>query len=37
MDGSVPDKLVRQWIKDSYRLVVASLPKKVQQELGNER
>lgn len=25
MDGSVPDKLVRQWIDNSYRLVTAGL------------
>lgn len=27
MDGSVPDKLVRQWIDNSYDLVVAGLTK----------
>ncbi len=34
MDGSVPDKLVRQWIDHSYELVVAKLPKKLKEELG---
>ena len=33
MDGSVPDELIMRWIEDSYRLVVAKLPKKVQKEL----
>lgn len=33
MDGTVPDRLVKEWIDDSYRLVVASLPKKTQKEL----
>lgn len=29
-DGSIPAKILRQMIDDSYRLVVASLPKKDQ-------
>lgn len=33
IDGSIPDKLIRQWIDDSYALVVKSLPKKVRAEL----
>jgi len=32
MDGSVPDKLVREWIDDSYQLVVSGLTKKQQAE-----
>lgn len=36
MDGSVPDKLIREWITDSYDLVVDTLPKKVRRELRNE-
>jgi predicted DNA-binding protein (MmcQ/YjbR family) len=28
MDGSIPDKLIKKWIDDSYDLIVASLPKK---------
>ncbi|RYG05302.1 MAG: MmcQ/YjbR family DNA-binding protein [Chitinophagaceae bacterium] len=28
MDGSVPEKLLREWIRNSYDLVVAKLPKK---------
>ena len=28
MDGAVPDKLIRQWVDNSYDLVVASLTKK---------
>jgi predicted DNA-binding protein (MmcQ/YjbR family) len=33
MDGSIPDKLVKQWIDDSYDLVVAGLPKRTQAKL----
>lgn len=32
-DGSISDNLLKEWIKDSYDLVVASLPKKTQKEL----
>lgn len=28
MDHSIPDKLIREWIRHSYELVVAKLPKK---------
>ena len=27
-DGSVPDKLLKQWIDDSYAIIVKSAPKK---------
>jgi predicted DNA-binding protein (MmcQ/YjbR family) len=27
MDASIPDKLLKEWIVDSYQLVVKSLPK----------
>ncbi len=27
MDGSIPDKLLREWILESYRLVIKSLTK----------
>ncbi len=33
MDGSIPDKLIYEWIDESYRLVATGLPKKVQEEL----
>ena len=33
MNGSIPDKLIRQWIIDSYTLIVHSLPKNIQEEL----
>ncbi len=33
LDDSVPDHLIREWIDDSYTLVVEKLSKKVQQEL----
>lgn len=32
-DGSVPAKLLREWIDHSYNLVVASLTKKEQEKL----
>ncbi|MCU0416693.1 MAG: MmcQ/YjbR family DNA-binding protein [Cytophagaceae bacterium] len=34
MDGSIPDVLVFQWIKESYQLVVSGLPKKSRTALG---
>jgi predicted DNA-binding protein (MmcQ/YjbR family) len=34
LDGTVPDKLLRQWIDTSYDLVVAGLPKKDQAKLN---
>lgn len=34
VDGTVPDKLVQQWIDESYNLIVQSLPKKVREQLG---
>ena len=34
VNGSVPDRLVVDMIEDSYDLVVAKLPKRVQAELG---
>lgn len=33
MDGTVPDKLVREWIDASYDLVVAGLPRKDKAKL----
>ena len=35
MDGSVSDKLIKEWIKDSYDLVVGGLTKKQKGELEN--
>jgi len=34
VDGSIPAKLLRELIDDSYKLVVKSLPKKQQEGLG---
>lgn len=34
LDGSFSDSQARQWIVDSYNLVVASLPKKAQEVLN---
>src|SRR5699024_10623011 len=33
IDGSVPDRILQQWIDDSYRLVVDKMPKKMKQQL----
>lgn len=33
MDGTINDKLLRQWIDHSYELVAASLPKKDREAL----
>ena len=33
LDGSLPDKLVRDLVEDSYDLVVSALPKRVRLEL----
>jgi predicted DNA-binding protein (MmcQ/YjbR family) len=33
IDGSVPDDLIREWIADSYDLVVAGLSKAIQKTL----
>ena len=37
VDGSVSDKLLQQWITDSYNLVVQSLPKKLKQEILSQQ
>jgi predicted DNA-binding protein (MmcQ/YjbR family) len=34
IDGSVPERLVLDMVEDSYDLVLAGLPKRVQTELG---
>jgi predicted DNA-binding protein (MmcQ/YjbR family) len=34
LDGSLADQLVRDMIEDSYDLVVSTLPKRVQEQLG---
>jgi predicted DNA-binding protein (MmcQ/YjbR family) len=33
IDGSISNKLLKEWIDDSYNLVAASLTKKIQEEL----
>ncbi len=33
MDSGISDRLVKEWVDDSYSLVVDSLPKKLRQEL----
>jgi predicted DNA-binding protein (MmcQ/YjbR family) len=37
MDGSLPDSLIREWIRDSYDLVVAGLTKAQRRELERNR
>ena len=34
VDGSISDKLIKEWIKDSYQLVVSKMTKKKQAEIG---
>src|SRR5437879_249562 len=34
LDGSLPDRLVRDLIEDSYDLVVSSLAKRIREQLG---
>lgn len=34
LDGSIPTKMLLEWIAHSYDLVAASLPKKVRQSIG---
>ena len=34
LDGSLPDRLVRDMIEDSYDLVVSALPRRVREELN---
>lgn len=34
VDGSVDDSTLKEWIFHSYRLVVAGLPRSIQQELS---
>ncbi len=36
VDGSIPDKLLYEWIDESYDLIVASLPKVKQRELRTD-
>jgi predicted DNA-binding protein (MmcQ/YjbR family) len=33
MDGAISEELLKQWIVDSYELVIAGLPKKQRAEL----
>jgi predicted DNA-binding protein (MmcQ/YjbR family) len=33
MDGSISDEIIREWILNSYKLIVASLPKKDRFEI----
>ena len=35
-NGKIQDKLLEEWIKKSYDLVVSGLPKKLQKELDEE-
>jgi predicted DNA-binding protein (MmcQ/YjbR family) len=34
LDGTLPDRLVRELIEDSYDLVVSALPKRTRERLG---
>ncbi len=35
LDGTIPDKLIKEWLDTSYNLVVAGLPKKIRTTLSN--
>lgn len=35
INGSVSETLVKEWIKDSYNIIVTSLPKKLKDELAH--
>lgn len=35
IDGSIPNNLLKSWIKESYDLVIQGMPKKKQEELKN--
>lgn len=35
-NGKISNKLLKEWIKNSYDLVVAGLPKKIQKELNDD-
>ncbi len=37
IDGTIPDKQIKDWIKNSYCLVVSTLPKKIQKELTDKK
>jgi len=37
LDGSLPDRLIAELINHSYDLVLASLPKKTQDEVNSEQ
>jgi predicted DNA-binding protein (MmcQ/YjbR family) len=37
LDGSIPDKLIREWAMDSYRLVVEGLPMKLRKDLDQRQ
>ncbi len=34
LDGSLPDRFIKEMIEDSYDLVVSALPKRTRDELG---
>jgi len=36
MQDNLPDELIKEWIKDSYDLVIAKLPKRDRERLGSE-
>ncbi len=34
LDDSIPDNLIKEWVTESYDLIVAKLSKKLKEELG---
>jgi len=37
LSGAIPDKLIREWITESYKLVVDGLPLRLRKELGGKK
>jgi predicted DNA-binding protein (MmcQ/YjbR family) len=35
VDGTVSDKVLLQWVRDSYNLVYEGLPKRIKAELAS--
>ena len=33
IDDTIPDKMIKQWVADSYNLIVNKLPKKIKKEI----
>ena len=36
VDGSIPDKIIKNWIDDSYQLIYDKLPKKIKETINQQ-